>query len=1619
MSHILATWPTALAGSVLTWLVQSSALLALGLVAGHVLKRTGPAVQSATYRTALVAVLVCPFASSLLSAAGYDGLTLRLPAPRSSHPPAAPPSIVSEEPITAGTSATGGREDLNRESSERLLDAGAAARGRPMLSGAALTSPRPLTVFWTKETAAAIGLFAWVLGAALLGARLVVGHLRMIRLRAMAVPVEPGAEAICRELAAQIGVGAPVVLRSPFLFSPCLDGMWKPAILLPDDLGQNLRETFVHELAHLARRDGCWNVLRRLSVAAFWAQPLLWVLSRRLEAAAEEVCDDFVLQFGADRARYAGHLLELAGRTLPPVAPAGVGMVSLRSMLARRIVRLLDTSQTISTRAGARAIVAMLGIGLVGTLLTGLLAVRSGKAETRPQAAAGGPQSRDQSIRGQVVGPDGQPVAGAKVTAWRKHLSAVPEGHGYKTNVAGMWQYEYVRKTADAQGRFEVSFGPIDPSSTAEGRAEGVSIIATAPGFGLGYYLKDRPIRLSDGDQPVNGRLVDLEGQPVAGATVRIVHVWVPDTKARREAASRSGPYEFPFAQSLALDGEPVLPDGVVTDAVGRFRIDGLGRDVMALLELVGPNVAFKRFRVVSHNGPIAVEPRNSGSGGVVMSTTHGAECTVAVEPARPIEGVVRDIETKQPIAGASVTAHRLSGSRFGIDGLIRTQSDAQGRYRLVGLPKEGSTGHQLAVHPPIDQPYFMTDDIDVPPSPGLDAVHLDISLRRATWVTGKVTDLKTRRPVANALIDYFPMIANERAKDYPNFNPAISGSVAVSTRYRTDRDGRFRVAALHGRGVVTVRVEFGPYRTGFGAEAIRGRSEGNQLLTYDHIYTSMYHGLKEVDVPDGSDSYPCEIPLDPGGTLDIRLVDTSGAPVTTAVVSGRLPDSIDLSSDMRGASIAHIAGLEPGKPRTLVAQEPVRKIGAVLTVPPRGAKDGDAIDLVLRPNATITGRFVDEAGQPAAGYVQVRHVPGVAQFHDEMHIADVKVDPDGGFRCDDLPAGGSYRVWLINREGSMARVRQKSDPFQPFELAERMTVEPGQVVNLGTYNVVTGKRIQAPAATEKADIPIRGRIVDLEGRPVAGVTVTTGNFLVPKSGDLSNWVEAVKKGEPPWIAGKHIDWNQEGPATAQHEATTDADGRCRLEGLGAERVVSLTLKGDSIAATTIHVATREMAAFPARGFQNQHGPGVDSIYGAEFTYTATLSRPIEGVLTDATTGKPLVGTDVRSYHFAGSDFVGIMTVRTKTDAQGRFRLTGMPKGKGNKLIIVPADDQPYLVQELDIPDPAGAGPVSGKAALSRGVWIEGTLTEKATGKPVPGAWLHYIPFLNNAFAQVHSSFHQGGPADNADIQDRYQTKADGSFRLVGLPGRAIVGAVVHGKAYLQGVGSESIAGMNKHGHFETFQCPIPPGKLWPTVMKEIDPAADATSVRIDLQVTHGFSLQLKVVDGEGKRVTGASTRGLEGRSSYEREPLAGSEANVSNLQADEERIVVVVLSARKIGKAIKVRKGDDAGGPAVARLEPLAALAGRVVDASGNPVEGATIRPDLLPHGDFGTSLAQVTTDQSGRFLVPEVPTGCDYALAAESPGMNRDRRFAFLKKATVKPGETTDVGDIRFKND
>ncbi len=568
---------------------------------------------------------------------------------------------------------------------------------------------------------------------------------------------------------------------------------------------------------------------------------------------------------------------------------------------------------------------------------------------------------------------------------------------------------------------------------------------------------------------------------------------------------------------------------------------------------------------------------------------------------------------------------------------------------------------------------------------------------------------------------------------------------------------------------------------------------------------------------------------------------------------------------------------------------------------------------------------------------------------------------------------------------------------------------------------MTTGTRVpDKQTAKDQPAVPITGRIVNLEARPVVGATVQVTQITRPKGKDLTPWIDAVKRGER--IAYEHLVYEPPIGAEEKHPTTTtDAQGRFRFDGIAPERLVELTIQGPTIAFKLLQVITRRIEPIAAPGYLSHHGPGLRTVYGPEFTFTAAPGRPVEGVIRDARTNQPMANVAVRTDQYTGSNWGGIKDLMTRTDSHGRFRLVGLPKGRGNGLLIVPDDDQPYFMQEVAVPDPPGIGPVPVEIALHKGIWIQGKVTDKETGKPVEGAWMHYIPFLENTFAQATPEFGQARNVDGTGYQDRYQTRADGTYRLVGLPGRAIVGAVTFsGKPYVQGAGAESIKGMDEKGAFPTYSNPVIASRFFPISMKEINPPEGAESIQLDLELVPGTKARIRVVNPQGQPVTGVTAAGRIGRDRQDRESQKAAEFDVITLAPGEDRVVLVRHEGRKLGRAVHIHEGDDKKGPVTITLERLAMITGRAADADGNPISGATIRVVPYPQtsGGFSLELGRFATGEGGRFSLANVPTGCEYRLYFESGNGTKDTKFTRCS-ATVRPGETTDVGEIRFKND
>jgi hypothetical protein len=86
----------------------------------------------------------------------------------------------------------------------------------------------------------------------------------------------------------------------------------------------------------------------------------------------------------------------------------------------------------------------------------------------------------------------------------------------------------------------------------------------------------------------------------------------------------------------------------------------------------------------------------------------HPAELVHVAGPSAPITGIVRDADTKLPLAGVMVKSQARHGER--INGLgedfVRAVTDTEGRYRLLGMPI-GSENRIAAIAPYSGIPYL------------------------------------------------------------------------------------------------------------------------------------------------------------------------------------------------------------------------------------------------------------------------------------------------------------------------------------------------------------------------------------------------------------------------------------------------------------------------------------------------------------------------------------------------------------------------------------------------------------------------------------------------------------------------------------------------------------------------------------------------------------------------------------------------------------------------------------------------------------------------------------------------------------------------------------------------
>jgi hypothetical protein len=408
----------------------------------------------------------------------------------------------------------------------------------------------------------------------------------------------------------------------------------------------------------------------------------------------------------------------------------------------------------------------------------------------------------------------------------------------------------------------------------------------------------------------------------------------------------------------------------------------------------------------------------------------------MTADPGMVISGTVTDHDTGKPLPHVRVETATMIGY---LARTLETTTDDHGRYRLSGIPARDEFGQQQdLIAGPDDAAPYLTAIKSLGKWDGTSPVHLDFTLKRGVRVRGRVVDANTGKGV-RAGLGYYIAEDNPHLKSYPTY-----GTISASPAFRTDADGAFTMIVMPGHGAIGARAWDASFRLGMGIDTMDWLkpSRGAYAL-YDtvpeQLIPSNYHTVLSIDPKEGDESITCEIRLDPGKTVQGKVVGPDGAPLDGYRIDGLRDHFRSWSTKPSPTAEFLVQALGPQTTRDIFVYHEGKQLAGEYVVKPGEA---GPITVKLEPCGTVTGRLVGADGRPLSG---VELTSAVGLSGDEFALgtlpSPVKTDADGRFRATGLIPGKNYRfhVW---------KQRKRQDA------AKDVSVLSGQTKDLGDLRV-------------------------------------------------------------------------------------------------------------------------------------------------------------------------------------------------------------------------------------------------------------------------------------------------------------------------------------------------------------------------------------------------------------------------------------------------------------------------------------------------------------------------------------------------------------------------------------
>lgn len=911
--------------------------------------------------------------------------------------------------------------------------------------------PRPLPAVSQQPTVPWAGIIL-ICYAAGVGALLVwwcLGLVVLWRLTSASRPAPEWVVGILREVAERSDRSLRLCI-SDRVAQPVVFLGWRPTILLPEafcceERRRALRWSLAHEWSHLERQDALFWHATGLAAALFFYNPLVWWLRRRVRLDQEYLADGRACEQDPATVDYADFLLGLPRGGGGLLACRGVGMIERRSDLFRRISMMLENRRPLERRCPGSWCVAMASVTLAVLAVAPMLRVGASPAETvRSHATsdetAASPATSDsrqvEKIAVTVVDAQGRPVSGVPVYGCDRRGRVVsfttdPQG---RVLVPRSWTEDEDSHTLVArQGQALVGWSEMSRDTFASGGASG----------------EPPPLVLVPRSRTIRGRCVDPSGEPLADIPIVLRSV-------RGTVSGRGALY------GSALDRD--LLGRTLSGASGRFSLrspETLACEVVTR----HPRYAVRRWKVKAGEDDL---------GDLVLL------------PGGAIAGRVTDGVTGAPVSGALIGAQRLEvetvnrhpGSWGGVI------SDRDGRYRIEGV---APLLYNVLFTPPPGMPHLTAvaaEAVEVQPG-GVTAV--DFQVLRGRQVSGKVLNAETNEPLPGVSVGYYGPARPRSGGAIISVSTDAAGNFVLhlppgeSYLYICDSHGAGRES---GRTLVIPQDRDPPPVVLLGlAREPRRKPPPPRLPAQPAAPAKAPPAPRKVPAPP-----PAEEEEDGAYTLEVRFRTWDGRPVPLATigvwVKGRDYWLRKMIKAGRGFTI-HDEKLFGGRHRGKSFFLTIEAEGYARPTPPEFTA-GEVmppltVNLERAVRVPVRGRVVGEEGKPLAGatvWVSLaihEHYPEPragerAAGVDDPWGPECQTDTDGRFEVRHLRVGDVFAI----HAGKAGYAGVKS---------ERRRLLQTTAVDLG--DLVTGR----------ANGIVAGRVVDADGKGVAGATVTYNGF--------------------------------------------------------------------------------------------------------------------------------------------------------------------------------------------------------------------------------------------------------------------------------------------------------------------------------------------------------------------------------------------------------------------------------------------------------------------------------------------------------------------------------------------